>query len=522
MKMRSIATACLLVAPLLFGSCNKFLDETPDERVYLRTAEDIRRHLVFAYPTASFAYICELSSDNVDDYGTDVPEFTNFERDAVYWLDGQEYNNADGLRALWREHYSAIQHANNALAAIDRLGGGAELRPHRGEALLARAYAHFVLVNLFGKPYNGSTSTQDLGVPYVTQPETELSPSYTRQTVAEVYAAIDRDLTEGLPLLSDSYYAEPKYHFNKAAAEAFAARFYLYYEQWAKAVEHADKALEGKAPRTWADFQEASIVGAKTEDAYAKLYSRSTQAANLLILPVTSQVHTKMSYSSDKRFSMTHRAAEEIFLGQNIWRSSTTAQADYWQIPFVSPSYNYRDVIYQAKYPSYASNKNRTLIVPFTTEETLLVRAEAKALQQDYTGALADANAWSSAYLNTPMKSFTQDSVLSYWKAMAYSTETEPTMKKELHPAFSLAGGETQEALLQHILHCRRVATAHEGLRWFDLRRYGITIYRYVHDSKDREKYSAAKTLTREDDHYTFQLPENVRTAGMTPNPRTN
>lgn len=522
MKMRTLTAAWLLLAPVLLGSCNKLLDETPDERVTLRSAEDVRRHLVGAYPSASFAYICELASDNTDDYGTDVPEYTNFERDAVYWLDGQEYNNADGLRAIWKEHYSAIQHANSALVAIDRLGGGSELAPHRGEALLARAYGHFVLVNLFGKPYNSYTSSSDLGVPYMTTPESELSPSYTRQSVAEVYAAIDRDLTEGLPLLSDSYFGEPKYHFNKAAAEAFAARFYLFYEQWSKAEEHATKALENKAPRAWSDFQDAAVVGAKTEDAYAKLYSRSSQSANLLVLPVSSQIHSKLSYDKDKRFSMTHRVAEEIFLGQNIWRSSTTAQADYWQNPFVSPSYNYRDVIYQAKYPSYASNRNRTLVIPFTTEETLLVRAEAKALQQNYAGALADVNTWSAAYLNTPTKTFTQDSIESFWGAMAYSTETEPTMKKELHPDFALSGGATQEALLQHILHCRRVATAHEGLRWFDLRRYGITVYRYVHDSKDRAKYSAAKTLSKGDDHYTFQLPENVRAAGMQPNPRTN
>lgn len=519
-KIIHLATACLLGAALLLGGCNRFLDETPDERVYLRSPEDIRRHLVGAYPSASFAYICELASDNVDDYGTDVPEFTNFERDAVYWLDGQEYNYTDGLRALWKEHYSAIQHANNALAAIDRLGGGPELAPHRGEALLARAYAHFVLVNLFAKPYDSTTSASDLGIPYVTSPESELSPSYSRSHVAAVYASIDKDLAEGLPLLRDSYYDQPKYHFNRAAAEAFAARFYLFYEQWDKAIEHANKALEGKAPRQWSSFQDAAVVGAKTEDAYAKLYSRSSQAANLLVLPVSSQMHTKYSYSKDKRFSMTHRAAEEIFLGQNIWRTSTTAQADYWQVPFVSPSYNYRDVIYQAKFPNYASKKGNTLYIPFTTEETLLVRAEARALKGDYAGALEDANAWTSAYLNTPVRVFTQEAVVKFWSDLAYSSEAEPTMKKELHPAFALTGGATQEALLQHILHCRRVATAHEGLRWFDLRRYGITIYRYVHDSKDREKFSAAKTLTREDPHYTFQLPENVRAAGMTPNPR--
>ena len=59
-----------------------------------------------------------------------------------------------------------------------------------------------------------------------------------------------RTSPKGFPLISDSYYKQKAYHFNKAAAEAFAARFYLFYEQWDKAIEHATKALdrEGASP----------------------------------------------------------------------------------------------------------------------------------------------------------------------------------------------------------------------------------------------------------------------------------
>ena len=510
-----------LVAPLVLGSCNKLLDEQPDERVLLTSADKIRRILVNAYPLTSYAYACEMSTDNLDDYGTDNPNFTKFTYDLAYWNDGPEYGSSDGLRALWSAHYLSIQHANAALKAIDELGGGSELAAAKGEALVIRAYAHFVLVNLFGKHYNSTTSTKDLGVPYMTAPEETLDPKYTRNTVAEVYAAIDKDLTEGLPLISDSFYSQKIYHFNKAAAEAFAARFYLFYEKWDKAIKHATTALDGKSPRRWSEFQDAAIVGAKTEDAYAKLYTRETVAANFLLLPVTSGAVSNFSYANMKRFSMTHRVAEELFLGENIWRSSTTAQADYWQVPFVSPSYNYRDVINQSKYPYYASNKDKTLCVPFTAEETLLVRAEAEIIQKQYDAAVADLNTWSAAYLNTTKKTFTKDEIIAFYKALDYSTATNPTIKKQLHPAFTLDGGEDQLMLLQHLLQCRRVATAHEGLRWFDIRRYGIEVFRFVHDAKDRAKFTVAKTLSSWDEHTTFQIPQNVRNAGMEPTPRT-
>ena len=50
---------------------------------------------------------------------------------------------------------------------------------------------------------------------------------YKRQrgTVAEVYQNIAADLEEGLPLIDDNIYSRVKYHFNKKAAYAFAARF---------------------------------------------------------------------------------------------------------------------------------------------------------------------------------------------------------------------------------------------------------------------------------------------------------
>ena len=37
---------------------------------------------------------------------------------------------------------------------------------------------------------------------------------------------------------------------------------------------------------------------------------------------------------------------------------------------------------------------------------------------------------------------------------------------------------KTQENVIHCILHARRLTTLHEGLRWQDIKRYGITIYR--------------------------------------------
>ena len=517
-KYKALALIIALILPAAFTSCNSLLDEQPDDRITVNSPELVRRLLINAYPTATPALVSELSSDNIDDYGTDNPNYTNFQLGFAYWDDTPEYNTADGLRAIWQAHYNAIAHANKALEVIDQLGNTSALAPHRGEALLCRAYSHFVLVNVFGKHYNAQSSSSDLGVPYVTKPETELDPKYTRNTVSEVYAAIARDLQEGLPLIADSYYSEPLYHFNRSAAYAFAARFYLYHEEWDKAIAAADIALTGKSPRDWSEFQNASVVGAKTEDAYAKLYSRTTTSANFLLLPVTSGIRSFFSNAHERRFSHCHRAAAETILAANIWSKTTSPQNDYWQEPFISPVYNFRDIINQSKYPTYTSNANNTIVVPFSYEETLLVRAEAKVLNGDNAGAIQDLNAWTSAYLKVSDKTFTETQIVDFYKAVAYSTADAPTIKKTLHPRFALSGGETQEMILHHALQCRRIATLHEGLRWIDIKRYGIEVPRYVHDARNRGNVSVAKTLTSWDDHTALEIPQNAISKGMKPN----
>ncbi|WP_254423311.1 RagB/SusD family nutrient uptake outer membrane protein [Flavobacterium sp. A45] len=44
-----------------------------------------------------------------------------------------------------------MAHANTAFQAIDELGNLSSLNPQKGEALLARAYSNFMLVNLWSK-----------------------------------------------------------------------------------------------------------------------------------------------------------------------------------------------------------------------------------------------------------------------------------------------------------------------------------------------------------------------------------
>lgn len=229
--------------PLAAASCDGFLDTVPDDRIELDSKDKVTKMLVSAYPTVSTILISELSSDNVTDNGSQYDTYGQVCGDAYQWKDITT-DDTDAPKSVWDAHYNAIAAANQALKAIEELGGGADYDAQRGEALICRAFAHFQLANLFCMPYDASTAESTLGIPYTTEPETTVLPDgIERGTLAHTYEMIDSDIEEALPLIDDNIYSVPKYHFNQKAAYAFAARFNLYYHKFDKVIEYAGKTL---------------------------------------------------------------------------------------------------------------------------------------------------------------------------------------------------------------------------------------------------------------------------------------
>lgn len=505
-------------------SCDKYLERVPDNRVPVTSAEAVRKLLVNAYPAASPAILCELSSDNTDDIGEENPYYSNFSRDINYWQDPLEDASTDGLAHIWEAHYEALAHANLALEKIAELGETAEMKPLKAEALLARAWSHFILINIFAPHYNSLTSATDLGLPYLDVSERDLNPQYTRSSVAEVYKRIAQDIEEALPLIDDKVYRKPKYHFNKRAAYAFAARFYLYYEKWDKAIACADVVLGTSRPLSSDLFRDWSVFRtiAADNDSQAKEYSRVDAASNLMLMTVKSNAYSVLNAGSTLlRFSHSKRnAVDETVASNNPWGSSYDAYKFRLIVADRSDIYNR---VSFPKYPYFSSSSN-TVSVPLTVEETLLVRAEALTLEQRYSEAVQDLETLSNTVLNASnttggKTSFTLTEIENFYTNLAYSSETLCTPKKVLNPKFTISAG-TQESLLHYILQWRRIITLHEGLRWGDVRRYGIVVHRYQHDRVNKSISRIKDSLTETDLRRTIQLPKAVRDSGMQANPR--
>ena len=158
------------------------------------------------------------------------------------------------------------------------------MNTERAEALMIRAYNHFILVNIFCHAYKDATlSKQDVGIHYMTSTESTVRPQYERGTVAEVYENIEKDLVDALETygVDDSYYSVPKYHFNKNAAYAFAARFYLFTRQYDKVVRYADLVLGSTPASLMWDAKTAKEYGNAENERNAWFDAKSP--ANLMI-----------------------------------------------------------------------------------------------------------------------------------------------------------------------------------------------------------------------------------------------
>lgn len=525
-----IKYAFVSVLPMaVLSSCDDYLDTMPDNRATVDNEDKIKSLLVSAYPTNDFSLVCEVSSDNCDDAGVNNPYTYREWDDAFAWKDEVETFN-ESLSRYWQASYNAIASANEALNAIEKLGGptNPNIQGLYGEALLCRAYNHFMLAQLFCNTWT-QNAAQDLGLPYMEHAETTLKPKYERGNLADFYQKIEGDLTEGLKYVSDSHLDVPKYHFNIKAAYAFATKFYLAVENWQEAANWATKCI-GSTPGTLLrdhDAQAALPVDGNNvyNEPQAMEYIKVTNPCNLMLVPTMSRLgyafnrsysFSRYSHNSLIATTETFRAPHPFGTFKKVYGMYQGTNIDKALLRKVPCLFEYTDIVAQTGYV-------HTVVPVFTVDETLLNRAEAYIMLKRYPEAAADLTAWAQN-ITTDCPVLTPEDITAWYNAADYSYSAEApltgTIKKHLHPAFAIdAEGSTQEAMLQCMLGFRRIETLHFGFRWFDIKRYGIEIPRRVLNASGKPS-SQSDFLSKDDDRRIFQIPLEVRDAGFEANPR--
>ena len=513
----------IIALGLTLTSCDDWLDKLPDNRMELQTPSDVSSLLVSAYPSSHPAYLLEMYSDNTDDcVNPSWSEASRFQAQAYNWEDITETGEDESPQELWNRHYLAIASANAAIDLIEGKGSPAEYTEQLGEALLCRAYAMFQLSTVFCKAYNPATASTDLGLPYPTHPEKVVGTVYTRGTMEDLYGQIDKDLQRGLPLVSSNY-SKPKFHFNTEAAKAFAARFYLYKGDFAKAITYATEVL-GADPTAKARDWDAYSALNMNDQIRPEAWVSADEKCNFLLQTVYSEwgaisgpyrygdkyAHSyRITYDEDIASKGPFGAANTTFK-QRVWSNTALAKLFHRKVPY---EFEYTDL--QAgigfAHAEYAV---------FTTEQLLLERAEAYALSGELQKAVDDYNTIMKIYQNYP-KTFTLKQIVDFYNGVDYYTPKKATVKKHfVKPVYTIdAEGSDQEALLQAILHLRRIMEVGEGYRMQDVKRYGIVIYRRQTNTSYTIS-AVTDSLTVDDPRRAIQLPQDVITSGLEPNDR--
>ena len=518
----------LLAAASLMTACNDFLNKYPDNRMELRTPSDVSKLVASAYPDAYPAYLLEMYSDNTDEQVHETwSSLDRFQDQAYAWADITETGVPDVPQKLWNASYTAIATANAAIEFIEKQSNQDAYEGQLGEAKICRAYAMFQLANVFCRAYNPNTADKELGLPYPYTVENDPRTKYQRGTLAQLYSNIEKDLTEGLALIANNNYAQPKFHFTPAAANAFAARFYLYARQYEKAIAHADAVLGADATGMLRDWEQWRKLGAN-DQVQPNDYIKSNKNTNLLLLtgmsmwgyvsrPVgigSKYAHGKLLSSSETLESRGPWGEGGTVLNYMVTSGSNVSKVALGKIPLKLDQYD----------PQAKTGVPYAEFSAFNADETLLVRAEAKAMLGRYDAAVADLNTLLKVFIRSEAKSteatrtLTLSGIQSFYNALRYYTPSQPTVKKQLHTDFTIEA-TTQEPLLQCILHLRRLVTLHEGLRMQDVKRYGMTIYRR-RVSVENRVIEVTDSMKVNDPRQAIQLPQDVITAGLQANPR--
>ncbi|WP_437918043.1 RagB/SusD family nutrient uptake outer membrane protein [Sphingobacterium sp. LRF_L2] len=478
----------------LFSGCEKYLETAPDMRAEIDSPEKVSELLTSAYPRASYIPFLESMSDNAGDKGAAAGSNIYINSDPWMFLDVRN-RNVDSPDYYWYACYAAIAASNRALAVIEALGDTEAYQSHKGEALLARAYAHFMLVALYAKTYNPITSDTDPGIPYVTEPEETVLKKYERKTVSYVYEQIEADLVNGLKLLDDNRYSVPKYHFTVAAAHAFAARFYLFKRSWTKVIQHASSVFPSGTEGDY--LRPINAVSYRSMEYYSKQadYTIATNPANLLLVEAPSV--WGRSFSS-YRYGVTTPILSQLFFASNV-TGGRYAYMIYGGTELVYNMPKFREHFVRTDInANYGTPYN---IIPlFSAEEVLMNRAEAYAMSGEFDLAIADLNTFASKKV--------------------FASEDQPVYSSDLH-AITVAKltrfyntASLEQSIVEATLDFKRREFVFEGLRYLDILRHQLTVSHTSNDGKDTYE------LGPNDPRRVLQIPLEASLSGMEINPR--
>jgi starch-binding outer membrane protein, SusD/RagB family len=275
----SIKSIIFFLALTSMFACQKLEVVSPNDVAsedVFKDANGLRSALIGLYSTLQqrdyyggyYPLIADLNSDVAKAGGYDNPALNEIADHAV--TSSNIY-----VEQIYVALYKSISNANAIIDAADKIEDvnltEDERNRIKGEAMAIRGMIHFDLLRMFGYHWNNAS---EFGIPVVTTVQGPYD-IVARSTVAETYAAIIKDLTDAVGLLSNAE-INAKY-MNLLAAKSILARVYLYEKNTAQAASLAQEVI---------DEGSFSLLDA---DNFTKIYSGRLSSESIFELSFDSQ-----------------------------------------------------------------------------------------------------------------------------------------------------------------------------------------------------------------------------------------
>jgi tetratricopeptide (TPR) repeat protein len=249
-----IQKSCVLMPVLLFlnGCSENFLDtEIPGKlftEEFYKSDADAMQATTAVYDMmqsetvwgwGSIYMLKTMPSDESNASGASPGDIPGYQTLDKFNFDSEN----DIILNVWRTIYYTINRANQV---INKVQPESELSKRLiAEAKALRAYNYFDLVSLWG---DVPLILNDLSASEFTTQE--------RATVTDVYAQIEKDLTEAIPVLpnKEAYSAGDKFRISKGTAQAILGKVYLYQEKWSNAAEQFNEVINSGQYNLEPDF----------------------------------------------------------------------------------------------------------------------------------------------------------------------------------------------------------------------------------------------------------------------------
>ena len=253
------------------SSCDGFLDRIPTDSV---VSESAMATLADAEVVANGLYT-DLKYYTM--YGSYIPYMGDMRGDNLYPTNASgtgrtiytlEYEPVQSTYfGMWQNYYTTIMRANTLIANIETIpvmssADQAKKDDILGQALAIRALCHWDIARLYGYPYmkdNGAS----LGAVVLTEVVAPSESKLPRNTVAETYAQVEKDLTLALTKLSKS---KNDGHFNYWAARMLQAKVALYKGDWQTAFTAASEVVESSPYRMVPNSEYLAYWGKQCDD----------------------------------------------------------------------------------------------------------------------------------------------------------------------------------------------------------------------------------------------------------------